>query len=135
MDETPEVYLAGRFPAMAAVQWVRSQTPSVGTKLLLIGETRGYYLDRDYEPVSAYSRHPLAGWASQSGSGEALVRLLRRQGFTHLLVSRSEFERLNRQYGNCMLTARQGEVVGAALVASRRVFLADDVTVYELPES
>lgn len=133
--ETAEEYLATRTPEVAAARWLRSHTPESGTKLLLIGETRGYYLNRDYEPVSAYSRHPLVGWAGQVTSGEELVRLLRRQGLTHVLVNRGEFERLNQKYGNCMLTAREAEIVGTALAKSKRVFTENGVAIYELPES
>lgn len=133
--ETAESFLLRRLQGFGGVEFVRNSTPAAGTRILLVGETRGYYLNRDYEPVGACNHHPLVAWVAGCRSGDDLILLLQRKGFTHVLVNFSELGRLNRYYGHCLLSASQAGVVEAALAASIRVFAEGGVAIYELPKS
>ncbi|HPS79068.1 MAG TPA: hypothetical protein PLS53_13000 [Thermoanaerobaculaceae bacterium] len=125
-------FLAERVAHFEAARWVASHTPEQSTRLLLVGETQGYYFDRDYEPVSAYDRHPLVAWASLSTSGPELRNLLRSHGFTHLVVNARELDRLNRRYRHCVLDLREAQVFREMLATCEAVWSKNGVSVLAL---
>lgn len=125
-------FLAARLPHFQAAQWVAANTPERGTRLLLVGETQGYYFGRDFEPVSAYNQHPLAGWALSCSGGEELTKLLRSEGFTHIVVNAAELDRLNRRYQHLPLAPREAQVVREMLAACTRAWAGAGVSVYAL---
>ena len=53
-------------------------------KILMINSGTSFYLNRDYEAFSFYDRWPLQTKALKAKSGDALFRLLREEGFTHI---------------------------------------------------
>lgn len=125
-------FLSERVPHFQAAQWVAANTPERGTRLLLVGETQGYYFARDFEPVSAYDRHPLAGWVGACSSGGELADLLRGEGFTHILVNVAELDRLNRMYQHLPLRPREAQVVREMLAACTHAWAGAGVSVYAL---
>ncbi len=103
-------YLAKHAPHTRAAAWIKRNTSAVGTKLLFIGETRGYYFKRDYEPVSAYDQHPIKKWIGKAKNASSLNELLKAKGFTHIIYNNSEMERLNRSYSHCVLTDKEEKI-------------------------
>lgn len=82
-------------PAFPAYQWANERLPP-DAKLLLVGEPRGFYLDRDYETSSPYANQPFAIYAEQAASGNDLRARLKAAGFTYILLNVSGMS-LSRQ--------------------------------------
>lgn len=98
VEESLEKYV----PHTAAAGFVRENLPK-DAKLLLVGETQGYYFKRDYMPVSAYDRHPLERWVKEVRGPLDLRALIKGKGFTHLLLCRHEWVVLKKSYGHLAL--------------------------------
>jgi hypothetical protein len=97
--EMPEDYLARRVSYYPAAAFINSQVPW-GAKILLIGEGRGYYLERTYDANTPFDRilvQPMAERAAREN--RSLAGVLREAGYTHLLVSAPEMERISRLTG------------------------------------
>jgi len=125
-------YLARFTPHSAIAKWIGKNTPYYSTKLLLVGETKGYYFGRNYEPISAYDRHPLVSWIKETKTAESLKNLLRREGFTHIVWRRSEFERLNKSYRHCKLSGEEMRVYEEFLGKCRLILEGKGMEVYAL---
>jgi len=125
-------FLAKHAPHTLAAKWIRENTTPSGTKLLFVGETRGYYFRRNYEPVGAYDRHPLKGWIGISPDAVSLKNLLKSKGFTHLIYNPSEMERLNKSYKHCTFTGEEKEVFEGLLEKSRLVAEGAGMKIYLL---
>ena len=97
-------------PAFPAYQWANERLPP-DAKLLLVGEPRGFYLDRDHETSSPYANQPLAVYAESATSGKDLRARLKAVGFTHILLNVSG-----------MSLSRQGMSLSAAGLAAAREF-------------
>jgi len=123
LNKHTQVYPAARFA------W---RLPPDGVKMLLVGETEGYYFSRDYEPISAYDRHPLEGWIMEAGDGEALRALVRSKGFTHLVVNRQEWQRLMRSYGYLTLDDRGKKIFEDMLGRLVSIYRDHHIEIYAL---
>ena len=128
----PEKYLAHFAPHSAPAKWISENTPYRGTKLLMVGETRGYYFDRDYEPISAYDKHPLVAWIKEAKSAGKLRNLLLKKGFTHVIWRPSELERLNKSYRHCKLSKEEKLIFDELLSKSRLILKGMGMEVYVL---
>jgi len=125
-------FLTERLPHFEAARWVQGHTPERATRLLLVGETQGYYFARDYEPISAYDPHPLVAWAETAESAAALGEQVRQRGFTHVVLNRSELQRLNRVYGHFRLSERAARVVAEWLASCVLEWTGAEVAVYRV---
>jgi hypothetical protein len=76
-------YLTRDLDIYAVCQAVNSTLPA-NARVMMVGDTRGFYLDRDY--LWDWGNHDLIP-PSQQDRPEALYAALRRLGVTHLLVS------------------------------------------------
>lgn len=130
--ESTEAFLSRRVRGFEAARWVAAHTPEHGTRLLLLGETKGYYFARDYEPVSAYNLHPLVGWAETAADAAALARRLRELGFTHLVLDPEELARLDRRYGHFAASPEAVGVVRELLTNSPCVWAGSSTKIYSL---
>jgi hypothetical protein len=97
-------------PAFAAYQWV-DENLTKDAKLLLVGEPRGFHLNRDHETSSPYAAQPFAVYAGEASSGKDLRARLRSAGITHILLTVSG-----------MSVSRQGMSLSAAGLAAAREF-------------
>jgi len=70
-----------------------------GSRVMLVGEARTYYLRRPCDYAVVFNHHPLAMAARKDPSGPALMAWLRCRGVTHLLVHWAEIGRLQATYG------------------------------------
>ncbi|MBW3622084.1 MAG: phospholipid carrier-dependent glycosyltransferase [Armatimonadetes bacterium] len=82
---SPEQYLSSRSELYPAYRYVNENLPE-DAKILLIEETRGFYLDREYLWGNP-GHHTLIPWESFR-TPEEMAAWLRRNGFTHLLLNR-----------------------------------------------
>ena len=76
-----------------AVRIVNERLPA-GARLLLVGESRVMYLDRDVVVEDPFVTPLLVSLAASLPTAEAMAAELRRQGITHVLLNRHEAARI-----------------------------------------
>jgi len=87
-------------PYLYAVEWVNdpANVPPEGV-LMLVGEARAYYFDRQVLYSTVFNDHPIEPALRQARSDRAAaVKALRSTGATHVLVNWSELRRLSETY-------------------------------------
>jgi hypothetical protein len=90
-------YTATLFPMYKAYQAMNERTPP-GTRVLVAGETRGYYLHRPHTIASAYDYSVLKKYIGRAASPEEFVSAIRGDGYDFLLFDLAEFTRLASRY-------------------------------------
>lgn len=88
----------GNVPAFAYLGYVNQKLPS-DAKILLVGEARAFYFQRDVDYCVAFNRNPFFVAARAAKSPADLLRWLRARGYTHVLVNWSEIDRIASTYG------------------------------------
>lgn len=68
-------------------------------KILIVGEQRAYYLDRDHVASTVNAPNDYIGWANDAPSPTALGAKLHGEGFTHVLFVPREWARLGAGLG------------------------------------
>ncbi len=91
--ERREQYLSRRVSYYPAAVFLGELPADQPVKVLFVGEGRGYYCPREYVASTPYDAPILDRYAEAAGGEEGLVRDLRADGFTHLLVSDPELRR------------------------------------------
>jgi len=92
-----EEYKAFIFPTYPGIAYVNSQAEP-GARVLLVGETRNYYLKRPYLAASAIDYSILKKYLMKSGSAEEFLDALRNDKIAYIILNLGEFNRLQRQY-------------------------------------
>lgn len=70
-----------------------------GSRVMLVGEARTFYLRRPCEYAVVFNHHPLAQAARRNPDASALIEWLRKNGTTHVLAHWGEIGRLQSTYG------------------------------------
>jgi hypothetical protein len=83
--EPKSVYLSHFFPPYAAMQYLNTQTPP-DAKVVLYGEPRGFYLDRQYMWGDTGSR-PLAIPYDRLKTPQALAAYFKQRGYNYILIN------------------------------------------------
>ena len=96
-SETETEYLTRRLDYYPAAAFINSNLPE-DAGVMLVGETRSYYLERPVRVSSAHNRSLAVRWADEAGTVERLLAVLEREGVTHLLVNEEEGDRLGKKY-------------------------------------
>jgi hypothetical protein len=122
-----EQYRERFFPTYPAFDHVNRQTPP-GAKVLLVGEARNFYLKRPYRLSSAHDRCIVKKYLGAAGDANSFIAAVRADGFSYLLVSFSELERLQAAYG--ILTAAEKEKLLLFLRAMTPEFRQGALAVY-----
>lgn len=73
-------------PYYSAAAWINANTPR-DAKVLLLGESRAYYLERDFLAATVYDHNPFWTEAAQAKDDDDLRARLAARGVTHLLLS------------------------------------------------
>ncbi len=68
-------------------------------KILLVGEARAFYFRRKVDYGVVFNRNPFVETVQASSQAEEVLRWLRGNGYTHVLVHWGEIERLSATYG------------------------------------
>lgn len=92
-SESKRSYLSRFIPSYPqtsypAIEYVNNNTPR-DAKVLFIGDSRGFYMERDYIAVTAvFDTHPLLIWLRESGTPDELLKRFKEAGITHVLLNR-----------------------------------------------
>ncbi len=84
-------------PYFKAAKWINENTQK-DAKILCIGETRGYYFERETVTSNPGSMTPIVEFTKKCKSGDELATLLKQKNFTHIFISEPEVVRL-KVYG------------------------------------
>lgn len=82
-------------PPYAGYQYLNENAPA-SAKVLVYGESRGLYLNREAFISSPDQRTALETWADQSVDGASLARKIRQEGVSFILVNGAEISRLKQ---------------------------------------
>lgn len=77
-------------PYYTCAQYANHNLPA-DARLLLLGEERGYYIERDYVAATAFVEPVFEGYLRRSATAAALRDALVRDGFTHILLNGAKF--------------------------------------------
>ena len=85
-------------PYFASARWINQHTPPEA-RVLVVGDVRGYYLERPFRSSSVSGTDLFTDWVKNAATPEALRDRVKREGITHLLVNLGEVMRLKRNPG------------------------------------
>jgi hypothetical protein len=117
------------FPAYPVFTYINKNTPAQA-KILIAGEARNYYLKRPYQLSSALDYCILKKYLTCSSVTTEFVAAIKNDGFSYLLVSFSELERLQKSYLN--LTAAEEEKLFDFLHSLAPVFQNGSYFLYKI---
>ena len=106
----PEGYRERLFPAYPVFAYINKNTPP-DARVLLAGEARNFYLKRPYQLSTALDYCILKKYLPGSGDAGAFVAAMKNDGFSYLVVSFSELERLQKGYAN-LSAAEMAKLLG-----------------------
>ena len=83
-------------PHYAAAEWINRNTRA-DSRVLIVGDGRGYYLERPFVASSVFDTDFFEHWVRKSANAEGLKKNLEEVGITHLLVNVAEMRRLKKE--------------------------------------
>jgi hypothetical protein len=92
-----EEYKSFIFPTYPGIAYVNSHAET-GSRVMLVGEARNYYLKRPYLAASGIDYSIVKKYLKQSASAEEFLGALRNDKIDYLILNLGEFNRLQRQY-------------------------------------
>jgi hypothetical protein len=122
-------YIEHFFPAYPAIAYINAHAPP-RARILVVGETRNYYLKRPYQVSSALDYCVLNEYLAPGRSANDFFAALRRDGYSYLLISASELRRL--QEGYAIMTAGERDRLQDLLGQIEPVFRHGSVSVYRI---
>jgi hypothetical protein len=120
------------FPTYPAFAYINGNTPP-GSRVLVAGEARHYYLKRPCQVSSAIDYCILKKYLQLSRTGAEFNAAIQKDGFAYLLVNFSELERLQKHYAN--LTGNEEEKLLDFLRGWSPVFRQGSVYLYKIGNS
>ncbi len=130
--ESRDEYLRRKLDAYPLWEFMNQNLPP-DSRVLFVGDQRGYYCERPYLAPMAHLPQPLRQWADEAGAGRRLREKLLEWGFTHVFFHRREAERL-KSYGVLDLTERGQKAWAEMIETLPRVREGNGMTLYSLQE-
>jgi hypothetical protein len=109
-------------PSWEAFDYINGNLDAKQHKVLLIGETRAFWLRVPYVAPSAFNGEQLDAILGGNSRPDAWRRTFSGMGLTHLLISNSEIERWHKQWGYLNLTPAQADEFNRWLHELNKVF-------------
>jgi hypothetical protein len=132
--QSAEDYLSSRLRIHPAVTFINGTLP-LSSKVLLMGETRAAYLERDHLHQTALDRPALAALIGDARRPEEIAGALRAGGISHILVNLHELRRLETGYPITALSPEVKEAFAGFLNTSARpLFVQGSVYLYAVPD-
>jgi hypothetical protein len=116
-------------PSWEAFEYINKNLDAQRDKVLLVGETRAFWLDVPYVAPSAYNGPQLNRMFGGGAQAEDWTKTLSQMGLTHLLVSNSEIDRWHDQYKYMNLTDDEWARMNRWMHTLKKVFDDDHGTV------
>lgn len=91
--EDRSTFLRHRLTYYGAADFINQNTTPEAS-IFVLGDQRGYYYQRRVEISPVFNENPLVSWANAAATPAALVARVRQEGITHIVVNRSEMQRL-----------------------------------------
>ena len=85
-------------PSYPSYHWINKNTPR-DAHVLVLGDARGFYLDRPFQSSSVFDTDLFTAWVKRSSSSQDFVAKLKKENITHLAVNMGEMMRLRRNAG------------------------------------
>jgi len=92
-----ESYKASVFPTYPAISFANRHIPP-GKKVMIVGESRNFYLKRPYMVSSPYDRSLLNKYLVLNATVDRFRQALRSDGFSYIIYNEKEFGRLQKRY-------------------------------------
>ncbi len=96
--ESREGFLSRRLDYYPCAAWGRAHLDK-NVRILIVGEQRGYYLERDHLATTVNAPNRFIGWAEEASDAPALAGRLKAEGFSHVLLVPREARRLRERIG------------------------------------
>lgn len=131
--EDRNTYLARRLDYYPAARFINDSLPG-DARILMVGETRTYYIDREVRVSSAHNRSLAVRWAEEGKNARGFLEILRREGITHLLVNRREGKRLAAGYAYFNFPDRESRAAFATVMREETcpVYSGSEVSILTL---
>ncbi|MEK6677007.1 MAG: hypothetical protein AABZ47_15315 [Planctomycetota bacterium] len=94
----PNVFTDGQVPGFEYLGFINHNLPQ-DAKLLLIGDARPFYIERNVDYWVVFNRHPFVDQLVSTRSPDEIADWLHQQRYTHVLVHWPELQRLSQTYG------------------------------------
>lgn len=92
-----ESYKASMFPTYPAIHFVNQQAGH-GSRVLLVGEARNYYLKIPYEVATGIDYPVIKKYLQNSTSLESFIAAIKADHFNWMIINRGELSRLQQGY-------------------------------------
>ena len=135
--ETREAYLDRKLQEgySGMSRWIGLNLPG-DARVLLVGDSRGVYYDRQFVANSVFDEPFLAGAARKERDAAGILRRVREAGITHLAVNIPEGLRNSKEYGQYALTQAQWAVLNEFVSRGiEPLYWKDYLAVYEVRKS
>ena len=124
----PWAYTTSRFPMYPVYQMLNART-SRDARILVAGETRGYYLKRPYMIASAHDYSILKKYVTSTTDAGSFVSAIKTDGFDYLVFDLAEFTRLASYKP---LSQEETKKLFGYLGVLRPIFKNNSIYVYKL---
>jgi hypothetical protein len=128
-----EDYLSSEVAYYPAAQFINKTLPS-DVKILLLGETRSYYIERPMVLNTAFNKSIIVDLVSASQEISDLLTRLKNLGITHILFNSEEARRLQKAYTYFDFPGKREEDLYNTFVKNhlRPLFFKNEVYVFEV---
>src|SRR5262249_19678721 len=109
-------------PSWQAFDFINDKLDSHRDKVLLIGETRAFWLNVPYVAPSAYNGRQLNEIFGGGSQPVDWVKTFSRMGLTHVLISNPEIARWQNQYAYLKLTDEEWTRLNTWMHTLKKVF-------------
>lgn len=135
--ETRESYLGRSHlfyqdPVYPAIEYI-NRNVSLQSRILFVGDSRGYYCERDYIANTAFDVPAFQKYFMGAKDARDMAQQLRQDGITHILLNEKELARLQQQYKSIDFRPRDIKLLKVFWREhSRQVFYSKGVGLYEI---
>jgi len=118
-------------PNFKTIDWVNNNLPD-SSYILFLGETRGLYCKRRFLTHTVSEYVPITEWVKKAANEDDVYRILKQQGFTHILLNVREAYRL-RSYNMYYWNDKEWDIFNRFWAKYvKELYNADWVYIYEI---
>lgn len=129
-----EEYKAFMFPTYPGIVYVNNHT-GPGSRVILLGEARNYYLKRPYLAASGIDYSLVKKYLRQSQRVEEFLEALKNDKIAYIILNLGEFNRLQREYHRLDENQWRKMVFYLRLLQSKIVFQQKGIFVFNVSGS